>query len=83
MAENIRELPDYKEEASYLERTKKVLAETLRQEKNAVSGQYDEGLEAKREFLDNAMAGKYMDANQYLESIQMKASTQQATIQRI
>ena len=83
MAENIRELPDYKEEASYLERTKKVLAETLRQEKNAVSGQYDEVLEAKREFLDNAMAGKYMDANQYLESIQMKASTQQATIQRI
>ncbi|MBQ8598534.1 MAG: AAA family ATPase [Oscillospiraceae bacterium] len=83
MAESIRNLPDYKEEASYLERTKKVLTQTLAQEKSAVSGQYEDVLEAKREFLDNAMAGKYMDANQYLESIQMKASTQQATAQRI
>lgn len=83
MAEKNRDLPDYKEEASYLERTKQVLTQTLAQEKTAVSGQYEDVLEAKREFLDNAMAGKYMDANQYLESIQMKASTQQATVQRI
>lgn len=83
MAENANNLPDYQEEHSYLERTKKVLLQTLSQEQLAVSGQADEVLEAKREFLDNAMAGKYLDANQYLESIQMKASTQEATARRI
>ena len=83
MAEKLQELPDYKEEAAYLERTKAVLTQTLKEEKANVSGQYEDVLEAKKEFLDNAMAGKYMDANQYLESIQMKASTQNATAQRI
>ena len=83
MAEELKNLPDYAEESAYLQRTKHVLEQTLRQEKAAVSGQYDEVLEAKREFLDNAMAGKFMDANQYLESIQMKSSAQYATAQRI
>lgn len=83
MAEKCKDLPDYKDEAAYLERTQQVLSRTLAQEKAAVSGQYEEVLEAKREFLDNAMAGKYLDANQYLESIQMKSSTQYATAQRI
>ncbi len=83
MNEELKKLPDHAEEARYLEQTRAVLKKTLAQEKSAVSGQYDEVLEAKREFLDNAMAGKFMDANQYLESIQMKSSTQYATAQRI
>ncbi len=83
MNDELKKLPDYTEEAHYLECTKAVLKNTLAQEKSAVSGQYDEVLEAKKEFLDNAMAGKFMDANQYLESIQMKSSTQYATAQRI
>jgi len=80
---DVKNLPDYAEEARYLQRTQKLLSTVLEQEKASVSGQSDEVLEAKREFLDNAMAGKFMDANQYLESIQMKSSTQYATSQRI
>ena len=37
MAEELKNLPDYAEESAYLQRTKHVLEQTLRQEKAAVS----------------------------------------------
>ncbi|MGN0664583.1 MAG: hypothetical protein ACI4L5_05855, partial [Negativibacillus sp.] len=83
MGESIRELPDYQEEASYLAQTQKVLKQILAQEKGSVSNQDESLLEAKREWWENSRMGKFMDANQYLESIQMKASTQYATLQRV
>lgn len=83
MGESIRELPDYQEEASYLAQTQGVLKQILAQEKGSVSNQDESLLEAKREWWENSRMGKFMDANQYLESIQMKASTQYATLQRV
>ncbi len=75
--------PDFLEESQYLERTKEVLSQALKNEQASIELQDESLIEAKKEWRENTHFGKYLDANQYMESIQVKASTQYATANRI
>lgn len=74
---------EFEKEKQYLEKTKAVISGNLQQERRADTAGQESLIEAKRELWENSNAGKLQDANQYIEAIQMKASTQYATSKRI
>ncbi len=74
---------ELEKEQQYLEKTESVIRNNLQQERSADASSQESLIEAKRELWENANAGKLQDANQYIESIQMKASAQYAASQRV
>jgi len=76
-------LPDYRQEVDYLARTLALLRQQLQSEQQDLSRQSGSLIEAKKEWVENTLSGKYYDANQYLESVQMMSSTQSAAQKRL
>lgn len=81
--EELSQLPDYPQEAAYLTKTLTLLRQQLQSEQQTVSRQSGSLIEAKKEWVENTLSGKYYDANQYLESVQMMSSTQDAAQKRL